>query len=54
MKVLRVNLDEKSYDIVIQKDLKDYFGEYIKTVFDGKKVAIINLLAYYQEYIINF
>ncbi|MDU4472789.1 MAG: 3-dehydroquinate synthase family protein [Clostridium perfringens] len=41
MKVLRVNLDEKSYDIVIQKDLKDYFGEYIKTVFDGKKVAII-------------
>ncbi|MFR7937053.1 MAG: 3-dehydroquinate synthase, partial [Clostridium perfringens] len=41
MKVLRVNLDEKSYDIVIQKDLKDYFGEYIKTVFDGKKVSII-------------
>ena len=41
MKVLRVNLDEKSYDIVIQKDLKDYFGEYIKTVFDGNKVAII-------------
>ncbi|MGG5460870.1 3-dehydroquinate synthase [Clostridium sp. B9] len=41
MKVLRVNLDEKSYDIVIQKDLKDYFGEYIKTVFDGKKVAVI-------------
>lgn len=41
MKVLRVNLDEKSYDIVIQKDLKDYFGEYIKTVFSEKKIAII-------------
>ncbi len=41
MKVLRVNLDEKSYDIVIQKELKEYFGEYIKTVFHGKKVAII-------------
>ena len=53
MKVLRVNLDEKSYDIVIQKDLKDYFGEYIKTVFDGKKVAIItddNLNDIYNNY----
>lgn len=41
MKILRVNLNENSYDIVIQKDLKDYFGEYIKTIFNGKKVAII-------------
>lgn len=54
MKVLRVNLDERSYDIVIQKELKSYFGEYIKTVYDGNKVAVItddNLNDIYGEFI---
>lgn len=54
MKILRVNLKENSYDILIEKDLKDNFGKYIKNIFKGKKIAIItddNLRDIYGDFV---
>ncbi|MDO4535489.1 MAG: 3-dehydroquinate synthase [Clostridium perfringens] len=41
MRKLKVNLKERSYDILIEKDLKKDFGKLIKDVFNGKKICVI-------------
>lgn len=41
MKRLTVNLKERSYDILIGKNLRKEFATYIKDVFNGNKICII-------------
>ncbi len=41
MKTLRVNLEEKSYDIIIGKNIIQEAGSYVKKVFQGSKICII-------------
>lgn len=54
MKKLKVNLKDRSYDILIEKDLKKDFGKHIRNVFKGKKICVItddNLNNLYGSYI---
>lgn len=41
MKKLRVNLDERSYDILIENKLRDNFATYIKEVYKGNRVIVV-------------
>lgn len=41
MRSLRVNLGDRSYDIIIEKNLRKNISKYIKEVFSGNKIAII-------------
>lgn len=53
---LTVNLKDKSYPIIIDKGLRYSFGERIKSIFKGKKIAVItdtNLERLYGEEILN-
>ncbi|MGL4740149.1 MAG: 3-dehydroquinate synthase [Sarcina sp.] len=50
MKKLRVNLQERSYDILIQSKLRENLSKYIREVYSGNKIAIItdtNLFSIY-------
>lgn len=52
MKKLTVNLKERSYNIIIDKNLRNDFNTHIKKVFCGRKIAIItdyNLNKLYGE-----
>lgn len=52
MKRLTVNLKERSYDILIGKNLRNEFATYIEQVFNGDKICIItddNLNSIYGE-----
>ncbi len=56
MRKLRVNLKDKSYNILIEKGLKKDFGKLIKEVFKGEKICIItddNLNSIYGQDIKN-
>lgn len=50
MKKLKVDLKERSYDILIEKGLISKTGELIKTVFDGNKIAVITDTNIYKIY----
>ena len=41
MKKLRVNLQERSYDILIENKLRDNFATYIKEVYKGNRIVVI-------------
>ena len=50
MRKLKVNLKDRSYEILIEKDLKKDFGKHIKNVFKGEKICVItddNLNSFY-------
>lgn len=52
MRSLRVNLGDRSYDILIEKNLRSNISKYIKEVFSGNKIAVItddNLEPLYGE-----
>lgn len=54
MKKLKVNLKDRSYNILIDKNLKKDFGKLIKKVFNGKKICIItddNLNSLYGDFL---
>ncbi|MGL4991698.1 MAG: 3-dehydroquinate synthase [Sarcina sp.] len=56
MKKLKVDLKERSYDILIEKGLISKAGELIKTVFDGNKIAVItdtNVYKFYGQDFLN-
>ncbi|MGL4763008.1 MAG: 3-dehydroquinate synthase [Sarcina sp.] len=41
MKKIRVNLDQRSYDILIENKLRENFPKYIREVYTGNRVAVI-------------
>lgn len=41
MKCLKVNLGERSYEIMIEQGLRHQYSEWIKPIFKGKRIAII-------------
>ena len=41
MKTLHVTIPEREYDIHIEKGILDRGGEFIKTVFQGEKIAVV-------------
>ena len=54
MKKLKVNLKDRSYNILIDKNLKKDFGKLIKEVFNGKKICVItddNLNSLYGDFL---
>ena len=41
MRKLKANLKDRSYNILIEKDLKKDFGKHIKNIFKGEKICVI-------------
>jgi len=41
MEKLHINLEEKSYDIFIEKGILNKVGDYISKIYKGKKIVIV-------------